>query len=159
MQSVALVALFVGLSIFELMILMWHLVVAVLKSRIKAETLTYFSPRQKDASKKAGISYKLRLWLYSGATSFWAIINADISGFDRPPLAIALLLLVDASLLALRSGFQYICLLLFKRCLPMGFPPLVPVIGSNSVSALKMRVGIAFRYAIPFRPDAGDNTS
>lgn len=158
-QSVVIVAIFAGLSIFEVMVLMWHLVVTVLKSRIKAEIVIYFSPLKKRQPEKMGVLYKLQLWLYSGATSFWSLVNADISGFNRPPLVVTLVPLVDAPLLALRSGLQYICLLLFKRCPPMGFPPLPPVFGNDSVAALKMRISIAIRHVIPFHPNAGDNNS
>lgn len=144
-QSVVNVAIFAGLLVVEAMVLIWHLVATAFKSRIKAEIITYFSPHENGEPKRRGIPYKIQLWLYTGVTSFWSVVNADISGFDRPPLSVVVVPLFDTSLLALRSSFQYLCLLLFKSCLPMGFPPLLPIFGNDSVVSVQVRIRAAIR--------------
>lgn len=67
----------------------------------------------------------------------WSWANGKgTSGSNRPHLLLPLIVFINCWIFVLRSVLQFICLFIFKRSPPMGFPPLIPISGNSSNSSL-----------------------
>lgn len=159
-QSLLVMIVYALFFLVETLLLPCFLCLAALKGMAVAGIVLYLSPSKMAASKRRLIPYFIQLWMYITTITFWSGVNDEDSGFDRPSLVNWITASLNILLFCIRSAFQFFCLMVFRRCPPMGFPPLlrVPLFAVRKnwsmILAARFRALLRLATSLPIKPRA-----
>lgn len=128
----------------EVLLLPCFFALASLKGLVAAAFVLYARRMKKGTKRRRNTWNLLRSWVYNTAIIYWSLVNSENSGFDRPQLTNWVAVLFNVVILFCRSALQVLCLAVCRKCLPMGFPPLLTIpffaLKPNSIMVFSQRL-------------------
>jgi hypothetical protein len=127
MVSTLIMVAFGGLFATEMLMLVFFYCFTVFWSSTVAVISVVFTAKTRRGSRH-GLVSGIKHWIRTTAILFWSWANGkESSGPNRPDFRLWIAAFADIWIFATRSLVQLVCLLIFKKAPPMGFPPLIRV--------------------------------
>jgi hypothetical protein len=144
--SVIAVIIYGLLWLRELTVALLFLSVTVFYSGFKTFAVTYFcasnvnSRTHKFNLSTPTLKVLIRKWISIMAISFWSLINNTESGENRPAVDFWILTVLNIFILTIRTSCQFLMLVVFRRCTPIGFPPMLSYSTFDSINDNRLKL-------------------
>lgn len=143
--SVIAVVIYGLLWLRELIVALLFLSGTAFYSGFKAIVVTYFcasnvNPTHKIKLSAPKLTVLVRKWISIMSISFWSLVNNTESGESRPAVDFWILTGLNVFILAIRTSCQFLMLAIFRRCTPIGFPPMLSYSTLDSIKDNRLKL-------------------